>query len=515
MATETKTFESDKTAFRTCSVTGFRVHLPAQRLILANAVAAVVFLLIGLVMAILIALTRWEAVHLLPADLYYRFTSIHGTDMLVLWIVFFEVAGLYFGGAVMLNARLILPRLAWLAYALMVAGAVMVNVVMFTGGADVMFTAYVPLKAHPAFYLGVILFAVGALIAVGLFLANIIVAKRERAFTGSVPLVTYGLIAAAVIAVYTLLSGAITFVPAFFWSIGLIPDYDPALYRVLFWAFGHPAQQINLAAMVAVWYALGALTVGAKPVNEKLSRVAFLLYILFINLGSVHHLMVDPGLSQHNRIFNTSYFIYLAVVASMIHAYSIPAGVEVAQRAKGYVKGIFQWLVRAPWKEPGFAALAVSLVIFGFIGGTSGVIQGTLQLNLIAHNTLRIPGHFHATVVGGTTLAFMGLAYYLVPLMASRQLVGLKWAKVQPYIFGAGITLLSLGMMWSGILGVPRRTWDISPEGAALAAPAYEGAQFTTAILGMGGSIATIGGIIFVLIMVLTLLNGKKMERAR
>ena len=63
----------------------------------------------------------------------------------------------------------------------------------------------------------------------------------KKAFTGSVPLVTYGLIAAAVIAVYTLLSGAIDFVPAFFWSIGVIKNYDPEVYRVLFWAFGHPA----------------------------------------------------------------------------------------------------------------------------------------------------------------------------------------------------------------------------------------------------------------------------------
>ncbi|OGO35735.1 MAG: cytochrome C oxidase subunit I [Chloroflexi bacterium RBG_16_57_8] len=513
MTTAIDSVRAEKPGFRTCSVTGFKVHMPAQRLIIANAVAAVVFLLIGLVMSVLLGLTRWEAVHLLPADLYYRFLTVHGTDMLVFWIVFFEVAGLYFGGAVMLNARLVRPGLAWLAFALMVIGAAMVNIVMFAGGADVMFTAYVPLEAHPAFYLGVILFAVGALLAVSLFLANVIVAKREKSFTGSVPLVTYGLIAAAVIAVYTLISGAIAFVPAFLWSINVIPEYDPATYRVLFWAFGHPAQQVNLAATVAVWYALATLTTGAKPVNEKLSRIAFLLYILFINLASMHHLLVDPGLTENNRIINASYFVYLAVVGSMIHAYSIPAGVEIAQRSKGHVKGIFQWLARAPWKEPGFAALAVSMLIFGFIGGTSGVIQGTLQLNMIAHNTLRVPGHFHGTVVGGTTLAFMGLAYYLVPLMARRHLVGLKWAKVQPYIFGAGVAMLSLGMIWSGIAGVPRRTWDITPS-VAVSVPAYPGAEVSLAITGIGGTIAAVGGVIFVLIMVLTLLKGRKMENA-
>ena len=50
----------------------------------------------------------------------------------------------------------------------------------------------------------------------------------------------------------------------------------------------------------------------------------------------------------------------------------------------------------------------ISLIGFGFLGGISGVMMGTEQLNLIIHNTIYVPGHFHATVVIGTTLAFMG-----------------------------------------------------------------------------------------------------------
>jgi hypothetical protein len=43
----------------------------------------------------------------------------------------------------------------------MVVGMLLVQWTMFTGKADVLFTSYVPLRAHPAFYGGVILFAVG------------------------------------------------------------------------------------------------------------------------------------------------------------------------------------------------------------------------------------------------------------------------------------------------------------------------------------------------------------------
>ncbi len=227
--------------FRTCSATGLLVDVAAERLIIANAVASVVALTIGGIFALLIALTRWQAIHLLNPVWFYRLTTAHGIDMLVAWIVFFEVAGLYFGSTVLLNARMVKPALGWLAFALMVVGGALINVIVLTGGADVMFTAYVPLKAHPLFYLGYILFAVGALLAVGLFFTNIVVAKVEGRYEGSLPLVVFGLVTAAIIATYTLLSGALALVPAFFWSLGWIENYDAGFYRNLFWSFGHPA----------------------------------------------------------------------------------------------------------------------------------------------------------------------------------------------------------------------------------------------------------------------------------
>ncbi|MCP5097792.1 MAG: cytochrome c oxidase subunit I, partial [Chloroflexi bacterium] len=450
MATMTLPQSEDKAEFRTCPQTALKVDLAAEKLIIANAVAAVVFLAIGGLFALLLALTRWQAVHLLPADWFYRILTAHGFDMLVAWMVFFEIAGLYFGGAVMLNARLVAPKVAWGAFILMVVGALMTNVMVLLGEADVMFTAYVPLKAHPLFYLGVILFAVGALIAVILFFATIVTAKREKTYSGSMPLVTYGLTAAAIIAVYTLVSGALAFVPALFWSLDWIPTLDAGYYRNLFWSFGHPAQQINLCAMVAIWYALASITVGAVPLNEKLSRSAFILYLLFINLGSAHHLLGDPGYSFLWKATNTSYAMYLAVLGSMIHAFSIPGAIEVALRRKGYTNGLMEWFRKAPWREPGFSGMVISMFLFGWIGGVTGVTIGTEQINMVAHNTMRLPGHFHATVVSGTTLAFMVLSYYLVPLIFRKELKLKKWASLQPYVFGGGMLLVSIGMIAAG-----------------------------------------------------------------
>jgi len=497
--------------FRRCPVTGLNVNRVSEWLIRANAVVAVVCFLIGATAALLMALTRWQAVHLLPADWYYRLLTAHGLNMLIFFIIFFEMAILYFAGPVMLNARQPAPKLAWAGFLLMVGGAVMTNITVFAGKADVLFTSYPPLEATPWYYLGIILFAVGALIAVSLFFAALVVAKRERTYQGSIPLVTFGALTAAIIAVITLLHGAAIYVPTYLWSLDLM-GMDPQVYRLVFWGLGHSSQQINVAAMVAVWYLMGGLTVGAVVLNEKISRTAFVLYILFISMASAHHLLVDPGMGAEWKVWNTSYAMYLAVLASMIHGFTIPAGFEKGQRLRGFVKGKFEWLRKAPWSDPGFSGTAFSIVIFGFLGGITGVTLGTEQINIIAHNTLRIPGHFHVTVVGGTALAFMALTYYVVPLIFRRRVSLWKLAKIQPYLFAIGITLMSMSMTFAGAFGVPRRHWDINFTGAPFNLEFPAVVDLLMAGVGIGGVLAASAVLLYIVITVVSVFFGRKLD---
>jgi cytochrome c oxidase subunit 1 len=496
--------------FRTCPSTGLLYHAPAEKLIRWNAVAAVVSLLVGGVLALLVTLTRWPAVHLLPADWFYLVLTAHGLDMLVFWIIFFEIAVLYFASSVLLRCRLATPRIAWAAFWLMIIGALVNNVAVFRGDSSVMFTSYAPMGAHPAFYLGLILFAVGALVACFVFFGTLVVARNERTYTGSVPLVTFGAVTAAIIAVFTIASGAIILIPTFLWSLGLVEHIDSLMYRTVWWAFGHSSQQINVAAHVSVWYAIAGVVFGAKPMSEKVSRTAFFLYICFLQLASAHHLLADPGLTSHWKIFNTSYAMYLAVLASMVHGLTVPGAIEVAQREKGYNRGLFEWLRKAPWSNPSFSAMFMSLIGFGFLGGISGVMMGTEQLNLIIHNTIYVPGHFHATVVVGTTLAFMGLTYFLIPTLFRREVMFPGMAKWQPYVFGLGMMSFSLFMMGAGTLGVPRRHWDMSFAGNPLGHEFPGTAYLMMGIMAISGIAAVLGGIMYLLITVGSVFLGKR-----
>src|SRR5215472_15537301 len=123
--------------FRTCQYTGLRVDVAAQSLIKANAVAAVVFLMIGGLMGLSVALTRWPAVHLLPAEWFYLALTGHGANVLLFWIIFFEIAVLYFASAVLLNSRIATPRIAWAGFALIVIGAIMTNIAVLQGDSTV------------------------------------------------------------------------------------------------------------------------------------------------------------------------------------------------------------------------------------------------------------------------------------------------------------------------------------------------------------------------------------------
>jgi len=499
--------------FRTDALSGLKIDKATENLVRWNVIAALATLAVGGLLGLLVVLTRWPSVHLLPLDYYYRFLTLHGIDALLAWIIFFEIALVHFTSAALLGTRSYVPWLGWLSFALMLAGGAVINVIVLMGGADVMFTSYVPLKGDPLYYLGVILFAVGALLGFIVFFINILLSKRDGGYKRTLPLGAFGMLAASIIAVLTLGHGAAIMVPTWLWSMDLIGTIDPAAYRLVFWGLGHSSQQINVSAMVAVWYMSSAFIIGGKPVNEKLSRTAFVLYILFINVASEHHLLVDPVFSTWHKIVNTSYMMHLAVLASMIHAFAIPASIEVALRKQGHTRGLFEWLKKAPWGNPAFSGMAISILLFGFLGGITGVIFGTEQFNIIRHNTIAITGHFHGTVVAGTTIAFMGFTYLLIQYVFRREIIWKGFATIQPWIYGVGVALLSIGMMSAGSFGVPRRHYDITFSGAPFSFTFDPSIDLFLSMMGVGGVLAVTGGVLYIVLSFGSIIWGKKIEQ--
>jgi len=498
--------------FITCPDTGQNLNKPVISLAKANIFTAIVFLLAGGALGLLVALTRWPAVHILPSELFYIALTGHGAAVLLFWCHFFEVGLAYYFVTTPLNARLATPKIAWLSFWLMLIGAAMATVMVLIGQATVMFSAYPPLKAHPLFYLGVILFAVGALIPMFIVIATLIKAKNERTYKGSMPLASFGVLVYAIIAIFTWVMGAVIMIPTLLWSMGLIHNMDAQMYRVVFWALAHSTQQMNICMHITIWYTLAAVLFGARPLNEKVSRMAFVLYLFALQLGSVHHLLSDPGSSFAWRTFNTSYAGYLAVLGSLIHGLTVPGGIELAQRRRGLSHGLFEWLRKAPWGNPVFSGFFLSVVLFGFLGGITGVTMSNQQINMIIHNTIYVPGHFHGTVATGTTLAFFAFSYWIVPLLTRHKLAFPGLARMSTYLYGLGMGTFAVFFMAAGHLGVPRRHWDITYADAALPFDFSATVQMLVTVAEIGAAIGAIGAL-FYLVSILATFMGKTVEK--
>jgi cytochrome c oxidase subunit 1 len=503
----------DDDGFRECGVTGLDIHRSAEDMVKLYGVTAIVALAVGGFLAIGVVLTRWEIVGLLGPQDFYKVLSAHAWFLLIFWMVFMEIAILYVGGPFVLGRKLPLKRVSQAAYAVMVLGAATIVygiAIQSPPNQAPLLTSYVPLPSPPSFYVGVDLFLLGALVAAVPFLATIWREKRENP-NRTLPLVSFGAFITSIVAAEAIVGGLMTYVPTALWRLGFLEYIDPVWYRQTYWIIGHGSQQINLLAMITVWYFLTHVLGGAEVASEKVSRFAFVLYLFFINMGAAHHLMSDPGVSVGWRMWNTSYAAYGAVIASMIHAFAIPAGLEAGRRRKNQGGGLFGWLWTSPWRDPGFSATILSIVLFGFLGGITGVMMGQMQLNMTWHNTLAVPGHFHGTVATGTTLAFMGLGFYVVRLVFGRDWVLPSLARLQPYLYGGAMGVAALMMMYLGVLfGVPRRHASVTDIpgtefGFDAAAPFF-------AVFGLAALVAIAAGALFVVVAVGSLVFGDEFD---
>ncbi len=506
--------EYDDDGWRRCSVTGLDIHRSTENHAKLFGLTAVVALLVGGLFAITVPLTRWELVGLLDPSDFYIHLSMHAWNLLIFWMVFMEIAVLYVGGPLVLGRKLPITPVAKSGWGAMVAGALLVNYAIWTTAPPdqaPLLTSYAPLPSSPLFYAGAIVFLVGATVAALPFFLALWQEKREKP-NDTLPLVAFGAFATSIIAVQAILGGIAVFTYAFLWRVEVLSSIDASVYRHVYWIVGHGTQQINLVAMITVWYFLTHVVGGAEVVSEKVSRTAFILYIFFINLGAAHHLLSEPVVELGWRLFNTSYAFYGAAFASMIHAFAIPAGLEAGRRKRGKGGGLFGWLTSAPWHNPVFSSVVLSIILFGFVGGITGVIMGQLQLNMSWQNTFATVGHFHGTVVLGTTFAFMGLVFFLLQTSFDRKLAFPRLASVWPYLFASTMGVTALIMMYVGLLyGVPRRVAEVVENipgtefSLVSAAPLFN-------IFGIFAMLAVVSGALFLVIALATLLFGDRNE---
>ena len=85
-------------------------------------------------------------------------------------------------------------------------------------------------------------------------------------------------------------------------------------------------------------------------------------------------------------------------------------------------------------------------------------------------------------------------------------------AQWQPYVFGIGVAGISVFMMGAGTLGVSRRHWDMTFADAQLPFDYPSAAFLMMGLNGIFAILATIGGIMFVVVVVGSVFFGRKLK---
>ncbi|HEX2440795.1 MAG TPA: cbb3-type cytochrome c oxidase subunit I [Methylomirabilota bacterium] len=431
---------------------------------------------------------------------YYHGLSIHGVLNALVWTTFFICGFLPFITVEALGTPLAAPRLAWFTFWLMAGGLVLAAIPLVGNAATVMFTFYPPLKAHWAFYVGLTLVVVGTwLVTLNLALTR---AAWQRAHPGArTPLPAF--MALVTFAMWTIASLGLAAEMLFMtipWSLGWQTGTDALLARVLFWFTGHPIVYFWLLPAYISWYTLMPRQAGGRLFSDPLARGSFLLFLVLSTPLGFHHQYTDPGIHEGWKLVH-AFLTFAVFFPSLLTFFNVVASLESGARARGG-RGWFAWFGRLPWGDPSVAAQVLAMLTFAF-GGIGGLINASASLNLLVHNTAWIPGHLHLTVGTAVTLSFMGITYWLVPLLRGRALWSRRLALVQVWVWVIGMFIFSNAMHRLGLMGMPRRTMIgaapyIQPEWKPL-----------LPLVAIGGSLLTLSALLYFANLLLTLVASR------
>ena len=366
-----------------------------RRMILIELIFPMVLLILGIYHGLMQVLYRSGIIRRREfLDLeYFQGLTLHGVINAIVFTTFFAVA---FGYAVIRYylGRPLNMKVAWLSFALMIVGTLLAAATILSGQATVLYTFYPPLRAHPAFYVGLVLVVIGSWIAFLNWLPPYFAWKREHPGE-KMPLAVVGIFATFIVWVIATIPVAIEIIFMLIpWSMGWVPTVNVPLARMLFWFFGHPLVYFWLLPAYVMYYTMLPKLAGGKLYSDFAGRLTFLWLVLYSAPVGIHHQFTEPGISDTWK-FVHAFFTMLVAVPSFVTAFTMAASMEYGARQNGG-RGLIGWWGKLPYLDKDrwlFSYLFSGLVIFIF-GGITGIVNASYNLDTVVHNTTWLAGTF-------------------------------------------------------------------------------------------------------------------------
>ncbi|MCC7321385.1 MAG: cbb3-type cytochrome c oxidase subunit I [Rubellimicrobium sp.] len=426
--------------------------------IAANLATTGIVLLLMMLFGVLMRMAQGGWITLYP-DLFYQFLTVHGTGMVgiaalggisVMW--YFAARHLRLHSAV-LGANFVL----FLIGVVMILGGVFVG--QFSGA----WTFLYPLPAVSGgawgvqgafwFLFGLLVVGVGLLVVCleigrGLIATHGGIARALGwpylfGMAGAVapPPVVVATAMSVLVTTLALIGGAIILVLSIVNL--LVPSFvlDPLFAKNVIYFFGHTIINATIYMAVTAVYALLPDYTGRPWKTSRPFLAAWMGSTLMVLVIFPHHLLMDFAMPTWTMVF--------AQVLSYTNSFPVLIVTGLGALAIVHRSGI-RW---------DMASGLLFLSMFGWMAGVvPAVIDATIVINSVMHNTLWVPGHFHFYLLLGLLPMLMGFMYWITrardsdrPDLPDRSD---RWIAAIYAASGLGFVTMFL---YSGAQSVPRR----------------------------------------------------------
>jgi len=397
---------------------------------------------------------------LVGPDLYNQVFTMHGTTMMFLFAVpVMQGVALYLLPLMVGTRNTAFPRMSACSYWIYLIG----GLTLFAGfacntGADAGWFSYVPL-AGPEYGFGkrsdfwnvLVNFteATGLMLAVDLATT----ALKMRAPGMSLlrmPLFVWATMVSSVMIIFAMptvmlganlvqfdrMAGTHFFNPA--------EGGDALLWQHMFWYFGHPEVYFIFVPALGMISAI-IPTFARRPMFGHRAIVLSLIATGFLSFGLWVHHMYATNLPELGKSFFTA-MSFMIAIPSAVQLFcwiaTIAGGRLVLKTPMLFIAGFFATLM---------------------IGGLTGIMLGSVPLDLQVHDTYFVVAHLHYVLIGGALYPLFGAIYYWFPKVYGRMLDE-RLGRWQFWLLSIGFNLTFFPLHVLGLHGMPRRIYTYTAD---------------------------------------------------
>ena len=433
---------------------------------------------IGLVALVLSWLMRLQLAFpgtfgFIQADNYYQFITMHGMIMVI-----YLLTALFLGGfgnyliPLMVGARdMVFPYVNMLSYWIYLL-AVLVLVLGFfvpggpTGAGWTLYPPQAIMSGTPGRDWGIVVMLVSLILFIigftmgGLNYVVTVLQARTRGMTlMRLPLTVWGIFTATVMALLAFpalfvasvmmlldrLLGTSFFMPSLV-EMGQHSSYSggsPILWQHLFWFFGHP--EVYIVALPAFGIVSDLISTHAR---KNIFGYRMMVWAI-VGIGALsffvwaHHMYISG--------MNPNFGFFFATTTLII---AIPTAIKV-----------YNWVLTL-WRGD-IHLTAPMLFALGFIvtfvnGGLTGLFLGNVVVDVPLSATMFVVAHFHMVMGVAPIFVVFGGIYHWYPKVTGRMLDD-TLSKLHFWVTFVGAYAIFFPMHYLGLLGVPRRYYELGP----------------------------------------------------